>query len=224
MTVVLYSEGRRDLGSPEPFAPHAEPGPLRVLVGRVLGDRDALYIETRAFGRVHGTRGGTGLGGFARKTCRALRDAKRDGDDAVVIVVDRDGHSGKGKLAELLSGRDAAAVPVASAIGVAQEMVESWLMGDATGWRAAYPHADPPPADPETDTGDRRSERYAKKVLEDLLEPHRDGKSWVATYTRLAEHIDLRRLEETCHRSFAPFAAELRNNVGPCYGVRPSDT
>jgi hypothetical protein len=227
MTVLLYSEGLRDLGqaSPDPLDPSGvTAGPLRHLIENVLGRPDGLYIKSKHLGKVHGRRDrvSDSTRGYAHKVSRAMRDAVRDGHDAIIVVIDRDGPAGKQRLDRLQQGRargcaDDRSVPCA--LGMAQEMVESWLLGDADAFARAFGDAAPrPPHDPEVATGARGSEQYAKRVLEDLLEGAGQARDWHG-YSALARAIDTRVLEQNCQRSFAPFADDVRRHIGPIYGV-----
>lgn len=228
MTVRLYSEGLRDLGeaSPDPLdSSGVADGPLRHLIRHVLGDPDGLHIESRRFGKVHGTRARKphdSTSGNDRKVYRAMRDAVRDGCDAIIVVIDRDGPAKKQRMDKLCRGRELAraddkgAVPCA--LGVAQEVVESWLLGDANAFARAFGDDAPrPPHDPEVATGARGSKQYAKDVLKGLLERAGQACDW-QSYSVLARAIDTSALEQMCHRSFAPFAGELRQYIGPIYG------
>lgn len=221
MTALLFSEGVLDLGEGTPFADDSREGPLRVLIHNVLHDCDGLFLEARRLSKVHGDGERNGLRGFALKAFRALRDAEREGKDAVFIVVDEDGRPKERRLERLQEGRAAANHQPASAIGVAQPMVEAWLMGDADGWQKCFgADAPAPPANPEADTGNSSSRRYAKDVLWQLSQGHRGDDDRLTTYVRLAEQLDWRRVADACPRSFAPFAAEARANVAPVYGIR----
>lgn len=212
MSAVLYSEGALDLGSEEPFEQGPGEGPLRVLIRAILDGCEWLHVETRRFPRIHGDRASQGLKGNARKAYLALRSAELDGDDAVFIVVDRDGGAGAKRLDDLRRGRTASTGSVPSAIGVAQEMVESWLLGDSVGWRKCFGSAAAQlPSDPEVQTGARGSPSYAKKVLWDLVGDRPRNETAVETYTRLARQLDWQTLAKTCHRSFKPFADEVRD-------------
>jgi len=218
MTAVLYSEGPLDLGHEEPFEQGSTEGPLRVLIRQLLDGGGWLLVESRPLSRNHNLPGDAAPHGLDHKASRALRDAKRDGDDAVFIVIDRDGREGAVRLGKLKKGRESVVDAVPSAFGVAQEMVESWLMGDVEGWKRCFgSDLQLPPSDPEINTGTRRSKRYAKTVLQALAGVQgrcpTDEKQ-VETYTRLALCLDWKVVAKTCHRSFAPFAAEVRERVG----------
>lgn len=225
MTAILYSEGLRDIGASGPFDDQESHGPLRHLIADVLGHPDGLVIEGRTLGRVHGGRETHGMSGYARKVHRAIRDVQRDGDDGIIVVIDRDGPKGDQRLANLQQGRTRAREQdvehgkqsLPCALGVAQEMVESWLLGDPGAWQRAFGQGAPaPPADPELNTGVRGSSRYAKAVFERLLEQAGEPAN-LRGYTRLAKHIQTEALESKCPRSFKPFADELRNELGPLY-------
>ncbi|MEL6349837.1 MAG: hypothetical protein AAFV53_42430 [Myxococcota bacterium] len=153
MTTILYSEGALDLGEPGLFVDEDHQGPLRLIVEGLLDQCDWLQLEPRKFGRVHGGRDSHGLSGFAKKVYRALKDAELDGETALIIVVDRDGTPRRSRFDELDEGCTAAGSTVPCAIGVAQEMVEAWLLGDPGAFQRAFgADAARPPHDPEVST------------------------------------------------------------------------
>ena len=146
-----------------------------------------------------------------------------DGDDAVIIVIDRDGPKNAGRIDSLKRGRASLQTTVPSALGVAQEMVESWLLGDPGAWRRAFgPDVPPLPPQPEEETKAGGSPRYAKRVFRELVATAQPDTraGWLELYTTVAHHSDWEALEGNCPKSFAPFAREVRCNVGPVFGVR----
>jgi hypothetical protein len=231
MTAILYSEGLRDIGAGGPFDDDDDgderAGPLRHLIQGVLGHPDGLEIECRKLGHVHGGRETHGMRGYAKKVHRAIRDAQRNGHAGIIVVIDRDGASGDRRLGNLQQGRERAREQdgergkpsLPCALGVAQEMVESWLLGDAAAWRRAFGlDAPAPPTDPEVNTGAGGSPRCAKRMLERRLEQAGAQPNFMS-YTELARHIQAEELVRSCPRSFRPFAEELRREIGPIYGM-----
>ncbi|MCB9764072.1 MAG: hypothetical protein H6739_30150 [Alphaproteobacteria bacterium] len=226
--ILLVSEGQRDFGDEEgPWCedPDRE-GPLRPLVAALLHHPDGLFMRSRKLGKVHGTRRRHGIGptqrGLAFKVERVIRDAVRDGCDGVIVVIDQDSRAGADRralLARLEEGR-AAAAATPCALGVAQPMVEAWLMGDPGAWARAFgPIAPSPQGNPETTTGAGGSPRYAKAVLEALLKQAGCDEVLVG-YTQVARASDVEVLIAACAVSFKPFAEEVRGRIGPLYGVR----
>lgn len=227
MTAIVYSEGALDLGTEAPFEQSDAEGPLRVLIRQTLDGCEWLLLEARPLGKVHAGKETHGLSGNARKVLRVLRDAERDNDDAVFVVIDRDGLEGRGRLAALRRGREqaeATGATVPAALGVAQEMVEAWLLGDSKGWTRFCGQKPPPslPSDPEVDTGSSRSKRPAKSTLQRCVEEYRhDGENNVVLYTRLAKNLDWEEVAKSCPRSFEPFAKEVRERVGKRLSIIP---
>lgn len=222
--IILYSEGRLDLGEDDIFADDDAAGPLRVLLESLLDHCGWVLIEPRLFGKVHGGRESHGLRGFARKVHRVLRDAELNDEQALIIVVDRDGTPGRSRFEELDRGRQDSEVPCA--IGVAQEMVEAWLLGDPGAWERAFgTDAPKPPNDPEVrTTANSPSPNSAKQVLRRLLDDANATGSNLQRYTLIARNTRWQALAVGCPRSFKPFAEEVRERIGPMFGVRGSRT
>ena len=109
------------------------------------------------------------LSGYEHKVRDAIVEARISGCTAVVVVVDRDGSAVGLRLTALSAGRTQAdgegeALAKKTALGVAVETVEAWLLADETALNTAldpHPHAAMTPS-PELLAGAARSEKHPK--------------------------------------------------------------
>ncbi len=197
-------------------------GAVTILVRRLLEEKlrrtiAESEIVTRALPRVN--RRSTAQSGYEYKVRDAIVEARISKCSAVVIVVDRDGTSPGLRLTALAAGRALAdqqgeALAGKTALGVAVETVEAWLLADETALNAALdPH--PPAAttpSPELLDGAARSPKHPKTQLRSLLDRARREVSW--PYDEIAEKVRLDVLAARCPAGFAPFATEVKARGG----------
>ena len=225
MRLLLVSEGALDVGAAgrDPGgAAHGEVdesrGAVGVLVRRVLEQRfgrevQDWEIERDVLPRVH--RASESVSGYPRKVHLAIEEARIRGCSSVAVVVDRDRTEGGARLSELRDGRDLAEKyenPLAykTALGVAVETVEAWLLADEQALNEALALDPKAPAipDPEGLGGGPKTESHPKNVLRKLI--RRAGVTSAAPYDDVAERVRLDVLERRCAAGFAPFAEEVR--------------
>ncbi len=197
-------------------------GAVTILVRRLLEEklnRDIAEweIESKPLPRVN-KRSPT-LSGYEHEVRDAIIEARISKCTAVIVVVDRDGTTPGLRLAALSAGRahaekEGEALAAKTALGVAVETVEAWLLADETALNAALdPH--PPAAtmpSPEQLDGPARSEKHPKTLLHSRMERSRREVPW--PYDAIAEHVRLDVLAARCPEGFAPFAAEVKERGG----------
>jgi hypothetical protein len=220
--LLLVSEGQLDVGTSGRRQSAGDDGDDRrgavsVLVRRLLEEklgRDVAdrEIEREVLPRVHAR--SDQVSGYPRKVLLAITEAALRGCTSVAIVVDRDRTPGGSRLAELRAGRTLAetnGVPLAyrTALGVAVEMVEAWLLADEQALNEVLRPAPPAEAisDPEQLAGGPRTDSYPKTVFRKLVER---GEGPDAPYDQVAARLRIELLERRCRVGFAPFADEVR--------------
>jgi hypothetical protein len=216
MRVVVIGEGTSDVNT---FDPDTE-GALVVLIRRALSELIGREIEPgkEVFGEILATRG-RAIGrnsrkGFAAQVQRAItnlairRAPEEKPASAIVVVLDRDGNTGK--LAQLREGRSVksdepavSALADHTAVGVAIEELEAWLLADpaalAEVLRVRRTFADP------------EALRRPKEELRSLAADHGGGSRLDA----LATAVQLDRLARAC-----PAFSELRAEISArCKGA-----
>lgn len=199
MHVVLLSEGNTDVR----VGLFAEArGAIAVLLQRLLAaslnaPESAVRVEGQRLPRLQSG------GGYERKMRLAIElyDGKADG---LAVVVDRDGNENRDRLRLLEVGRQSATASLSqrTAIGVAIEMMEAWLLAD-TGALATILNATGAQPDPETIPN-------PKAVMCTLAESA--GKKPASCYDELAANCNIQVVRNRC-RAFEEFAREVRQRI-----------
>jgi hypothetical protein len=193
-------------------------GAVSVLVRRLLEqkfgrDIQDWEIESAILPRVHAR--SEVVSGYPRKVCLAIQEAAARGCTSVAIVIDRDRTESGARLRELRDGRTLAeqqGEPLAykSAVGVAIETVEAWLLADEKALNDALSLS--PPAlkieDPEGLDGGPKTSTYPKNVFRELMS--RSKAPTKTPYDDVAQRVQLDVLESRCKGGFAPFAEDVR--------------
>lgn len=223
MKLLLVSEGPLDIGTGRGAADAKGTGDERrgavgVLVRRLLEEKlgrdlHEWEIESDVLPRVHAR--SEDVSGYERKVCLAIREAGIRGCSSVAIVVDRDRTEGGARLAALRAGRSMAerqGQPLAlkTALGVAIETVEAWLLADEKALNEALA-PDPPVstlASPERLNGGPHTDKHPKVVFRTIVGRARAGTS--TPYDDVAACVRLDILKQRCSDGFAPFADEIQ--------------
>jgi hypothetical protein len=208
MKILVYGEGPQDVGRGE----DEYVGVVRTLVERLITEcpdssDEKITFRGRRLGRLHGGKG------FKRKARIAINEARRQGYDCVVIVIDRDGRRQKnGRLQALNDGRDEAlrTAYFPTAIGVAIETMEAWLLADERALSECLGRAVDKQPSPEKLSGKKGTPEHPKTRLNTLIDGD-DGK----LKQRIAEQVDLPTIERRCPKGFKPFADEIRAHLCP---------
>lgn len=216
MRVRVVSEGMLDTGD------GIRLGAVGVLVKRLLSEKLGREvadweIEGDRLPRTHER--SQDVRGYERKVDLAIQAAAADGCSSVAIVVDRDRTAGRQRLDLLEAGRQLAVqrgdtLAERTAVGVAVETVEAWLLADERALNEALRLAPPTGSiqAPESLTGGPKTEHHPKEKLRALLERCRTEQK--GSYEAVAEQVTLEQVELRCPVGFAPFAAEVRKRCG----------
>lgn len=219
MRMLVVSEGKLDVGG------DAELGPVTVLVRRMIEatlgrDLRPNEIEGEPMPRLNTVRLGKGRETRLRT---ALRAAEANGKDCVAFVIDRDGHANSGRRDALRAARSEieqsggalGALAERTAIGVAVETVEAWLLADEGALNAALAPTRPIDRhkDPEALSGGPKDPKHPKVVLSECIARATHDRDQRGHYEAIALEARLELIEERCPNGFAPFAAELRTRV-----------
>jgi hypothetical protein len=157
-----------------------------------------------------------GKKGLAEKVRASIREAVRRGCDGAVVVVDRDGTGSNGaKLARMRQGREearSAGEGVPTALGVAIETMEAWLLSDERALSEVCGATVPKQPNPEGLAGTKGSPNHPKTRLAGILFAVGEIGSNKA---QVAARADLDVMEKRCPHGFKPFAEEVRRELGP---------
>lgn len=199
MRIVVLSEGNTDI---RVGLHDVVRGVIGVFVQRLLADakkvdRSEIHIKGDRLPRLN--RGGS----FDRKVELAIgqNEGKCDG---MVIVVDRDGERNRGRIQLLESGRSRCRQVLAgkTALGVAVEEMEAWLLADTTAL-ADVLGVDGATPDPET-LSDPKSHLAMLAQGSALSVPE--------YYDQLAGKANIDAIAKRC-RAFDRFAREIRERI-----------
>jgi hypothetical protein len=218
--LLVVSEGALDVGSGS--GDDDGRGAVSVLLRRVLEEtlgRDIAdwEIERDVLPRVHEQ--SDRVSGYPRKVQLAIVEARARGCSSVAIVVDRDRTDGGSRLAMLRAGRslaEAEGQPLAyhTALGVAVEMVEAWLLADEQALNETLGLAPPVPRfpDPEQLAGRPGTDTYPKTIFKGLIK--RRTTTSDTPYDDVAARVRIEVIESRCRLGFAAFAEEVRERCG----------
>lgn len=208
MRVLFVGEGVTDVGGER----HAGVVPRlteKVLEARV-GSPVTLKAERTPLPRFHRSRG------YEAKVVIAIKEADREGFDAITIVVDRDGQ--KERMKKLRQGADDASreVPLPAVVGLAVETLEAWLLADEQAIRETLDCDVPSGPDPEKLSGRPGTDLHPKDRLAKLLaaDAHTQRTN-IERFEAIAERADVGVIERRCKQGFAPFAKEVRRVLAP---------
>jgi len=198
MKVLLFGEGNTDVTT----GATRHRGALAILLARLLeaGGKQCDVSGARLPRLQRGS-------GYPRKVDLAIGQAQAKGADAVAVVVDRDGHAHR--LALLREGREAAqqqagaphaALAWRTAVGVAVEMLEAWLIAD-TAALAELGHV--PGAMPYPESIPNPKQRLTALLDEVAADA-------ATAYDRIAHAANISEIERRCP-AFREFAREVRS-------------
>ena len=222
MRVLFLGEGYTDIGferEDEDRAPVAAGAVAPVLVRKILEQQ--WRRQTVRFEPVPRRFGWVAVGGLRRKVQTALARANSERFDAVVTLTDRDGAKNQGRLEAMKSGREVArnedGNPLPCAIGLAIETIEAWVLDPKAARDALGLETTPDdPGAPESLGGRRGSPDHPKTVLNRWLAevPLERFERITDAMAAIAEEVDPGELSERCPKGFAPFADEVRRELG----------
>jgi hypothetical protein len=216
----LVSEGLLDVGTSMQLHQSEEPkeGAVRVFVRRLLEEKfgrevSDWEIESSVLPRAHDR--SDSVSGYERKVYLAIIGAAADDCSSVAVVIDRDRTESGVRLKALRSGRsltEEKGEPLAykTALGVAIETVEAWLLADEKALNEALSPSPPVqglPA-PEGLDGAPGTANHPKQMFRAFVK--RATKDVAAPYDEVAQRVRIDFLEQRCKEGFAPFAEEVR--------------
>lgn len=188
MQALIVSEGAHESG-----------GALEALVTRLATSELRCEPDRLARRDIHAHHG-KGRG-FFKRAVRWLREARKRGFDALIVVVDEDGHSER--VREMAEAQAYENVSLRRALGVAIRTFDAWMLADESALTTVLRYQVPRQADPE-------KHGNPKQVCADLLLHGRDGMTQTEMYAAVATRTDIGTLEQRCPRGFAPFAKRVR--------------
>ncbi len=215
MKLLLASEGPRDFGSGE------TQGIVGVLVRRLLSEkfrRDVSPAEIVPVPLQRAHKHSSSTSGYPRKVELAIIEAAARGFTSVVVVVDRDGPRNVARIQDLQAGLElaqgnglagVAGMSQRTAVGVAIETAEAWLLADSRALNQALGAKVPTPPDPESMWGEQQ---HPKTFLGALISA--TDREHGATLDAIAELVDLGLLERRCRVGFGALADQIRKACG----------
>ncbi len=193
MRVPLVSEGKHERGR------CGQRGALEILARRLTG-ADAQFDHDRLARRdIHAHHGKSG-GGYTKKAIRWMRQAEKDGYDAVALLVDEDGKPER--IREIDDAQDSEIASIPRALGVAIRTFDAWMLADDTAVSSVL----------ETHVGrqkDIETLSDPKQVARHLLAESGKSISQTEMYADVADRANLATIEERCPNGFAPFSRQL---------------
>ena len=191
MRVLLVSEGR-----------HEGSGALEALVRRVVARIQSCTWDDVKRDDIH-THRGKGQG-FFKRAVRWMLEARKRGYDVLVLVIDEDGC--RERVAELEKAQLESVVTsrVSRALGIAVRNFDAWMLADEQALSVVLSVAVNTQPSPEQIVD-------PKSLCAALLEQSRCQSSQREMYAKVAELIDLGRLEQRCPIGFGRFAERLRS-------------
>jgi hypothetical protein len=216
--VELIGEGKTDIHEADTVDGPSGSGVLTRLVFALCEKPQNMRLKRKPIPHLQQ---GTSL---TQKVKFAKRQAKIDGSDGVVFVMDTEGDQ-EGRLSELTDGRNAIHPDFPMAVGAAHPCIEVWLLADPAammkGMNLAQRPA--PPADLEKLPAPRQDRKHNPKTIlaaccgvkkADLSAKDKDQ---IAAQIRV-----LQRLRDGCPTSFGPFADEIEQRIRPLFQL-PDD-
>jgi len=190
MKALIVAEGKHEQG-----------GALKTLVCRLNASVVDCSDERLARSDIHAHHG-TGRG-YYKKAVRWMREAEKQGFDAIVLLVDEDGHTDRrSEIAE--AQLEKRITRIKRAMGVAIRTFDAWMLADeraltqALGRPVSRQQAPESVADP-------------KDVCRALLAGCASPVSQSEAYAAVARLATLAILAERCPVGFAPFAERVRS-------------
>jgi hypothetical protein len=190
MKVLLVSEGE-----------HEASGALESLVMRTLPRIVSCTWDRVSNNRIE-TQHSKGQG-FLKRAVRWMREARKRGFDALVLVVDEDGNRRRVQEMNEAQNEDRITGTFPRALGVAIRTFDAWMLADERALSSILDAVIPTQAAPEDLTD-------PKAACADLLGASSCGLSQREFYAKVAKIADLLRLEQRCPKGFGVFAARLK--------------
>ncbi len=209
--IEIVGEGRTECGwgGDQPGPPST--GVVPILVYHLCGRPASMRVRRRPLPFLQGK-------GLWQKVRFAKRQASSSGSAGLVFVLDTEGNH-PGQLEQLRRGRDAESPEYPAAVGVAHPCIEAWLLADASAIARAMGLARQPeiPAQPESLPAPCKNRNHNPKTALSRCAGLNRAMSSAETTRIAAEIRDLDAIRTRCPTSFAPFADEVIEIIGPIY-------
>ncbi|HDY66014.1 MAG TPA: hypothetical protein ENH84_07280 [Phycisphaerae bacterium] len=214
LRILIFGDGENELGKIETeYAPSDDLPALPRLIHRVLGEPAQTTYTTKKFKKIKAAHGRGGK--WAKKTKRAIEDARKGGYQGTVILIDRDRKSSAERLGPLTDARDA--MLACCAVGNAVETFDAWMIADGKAVREAtgkatqsQSHPKPEKLNKDEGTGNHPKD-WATRIFGGTS-------SLTPAYAVVALHADIDLLKRTCPKGFAPFAKDIEKRIAPLVG------
>jgi hypothetical protein len=186
--ILLVAEGKSELGAKD------RDGAVEVLVRRLLDE--SATVERQTVKRRVNSRGEGGA--FFKKAVRLLQEARENGCDAAVMLIDQDHEPDRRKQLDRAQDHVKEAIP--RAFGVAIEEFEAWFLADETALPDSSGRRIRTQPDPE-------SIAHPKEHLRSVCPNACNAEA----LSEIARKVRLDEVEKRCPKGFAPFAKRVRD-------------
>jgi Domain of unknown function (DUF4276) len=191
MNVLLVSEGI-----------HEEAGALESLIMRVEPRIKTCAWQPSSRKDI-ATRKGKGQG-FFKRAIRWILQARKEGYDALVLVIDEDGRPERARELSEAQGENSQTGLFPRALGIAIRSFDAWILADEKALSTVLKCIVDRQPSPE-------SNREPKQACEMLLAHGAVEMRPRDFYAAVAERIDLQCLCDRCPKGFGAFAVRLRS-------------
>ncbi len=188
MRALIVSEGK-----------HESSGALLTLVNHLCSVELSCEQDQVSRRDIH-THPGKGKGYFKR-AIRWMIEAKKQGFDVLILVIDEDGRAER--VEQFTQAQGYERVAIRRALGVAIREFDAWMLGDEVALTKVLGYTISRWPDPE-------AIRDPKLVCKCLLESAPNKMRQREMYAAVADAADVVMLEERCPKGFAPFASRVR--------------
>ena len=216
MKLLVVGEGPDEVGQVDDVD---APNSLAILVLRLLDRPSGWTVDRKYFlpslGR-HVHRDVRNIGhGWVRRVKRHIRDAGDEHFDAIFVVVDHDRDRKRAtairKGVDDLMDETAAAFACESVVGFAIETFDAWMLADRQALENALKIDVGKLPSPENLNGKPGTDRHPKRRMKDMIDrSHASVDHPSQLYPKLAEALNLERLEKLCPKGFGVFAKDVR--------------
>ncbi len=203
MNILIVCEGQS-----EGFTEKAEGewvGALPLLVrkiGNVEFSHTLKKVSDRTVSRLHGTGNG-----YFKRSLEWMREAKKGGYDAIVLVVDQDDKPER--VREVARAQeDMTMFTIPRALGVAIRTFDAWVLADEVALSQVLGKTVQTQPAPEEIPA-------PKKTCEGLLAEHESALGLASLYAAVAEKLRLPVVVKRCPHGFEPFTNRVRACLVP---------
>jgi hypothetical protein len=217
VTLELFGEGKTDIGKAEGVPVRPTSGVSPRLLHVLCGKPGNMLVKRRAVPFLRGK-------GWEQKVKFAKRQAVYNKSAGVVFVMDTEGEQ-RERMEDLTKGRDAEFPEFPMAVGAPHPCIEVWLLADPAAIMKGMRLSQSPEVPDDLESlpapcKDRK--RNPKTILANCCGGKRSDLTTTEKDQIAAEIRVLQRLRDKCPTSFAPFADEVEQRIGPLFSA-PAD-